>query len=143
MNIKNTHADPGSASSAAERSNDPLKSKPRDLVPAGQSSPKPSPKESTRTDPYSPSTLEEEQAPYEKIADALVASGLGNVEALLHVLQLKSKNLSETARTQGWDVSRILASIRRRTPVPAGVTTFKRPVCRTTAATIERAKYTI
>ena len=84
----------------------------------------PSKVSSSSADPYSPSTPAEEQTPYEKIADALVASGQGNVEALLHVLQLKSKALSETARTQGWDVSRILTSIRRRTPVPVGVPTI-------------------
>ena len=84
----------------------------------------PSKVSSSSADPYSPSTPAEEQTSYEKIADALVASGQGNVEAPLHVLQLKSKALSETARTQGWDVSRILTSIRRRTPVPAGATTI-------------------
>ena len=130
MNITNTHGGPESALSLEKQSSDPAESSPltRDPTSDGQSSPKPSPRESARTDPYSPSTLEEEQTSYEKIAEALVASGHANVEALLHVLQLKSKTLAETARAQAWDASRVLTSIRRRTPVPAGATAFQRPV---------------
>ena len=125
MNIENTQGGPEPAPSSEKRSGD-LQQKELLEVSRCQSPSGSSPKVRSTTDPYAPSTPEETQTSYEKIANALVASGHGDVEALLHVLQLKSKTLADTARTQHWDVPRILTSIRRRTPVSTGISLSKR-----------------